>query len=482
MKRFKYIFFYISFLLLVVLMASCKKSFLEITPKGKLIASTVNDYDLMLNTIELLNSSANPQIPMGDEAVAFQTYFSSANVRAQRLFQWADDIYPQMEDAPEFTGPMGNLYTYNKIINEVPNAAGGPDRQKASIQAEALAGRAWIYFLMINLYGKPYHASTANNDPGFPIIMTADVTVNSFKRASVQEVYAFIINDLQKAIPALPAQLSNRTRMSKAAAEALLGKVYVFMGNFSDAQTQLTAALNDLQNSPAPVGLYDYNTEFASGGVFLPVDFFGPAYPLLPNNKESIYARQVSNDWAGFDNTFLISPETAALFKPSDLRLNFLSTGSYPAGSPFPKGMQRRLGPFSQPFGFILPDLYLLKAECEARNNNLNAAVTDLEILRKSRMPAADAAVPANTKAEKMALVRYILDERIREFALEGFRWFDMRRLSVDPLFANSPAAVHQVYDDSGAIATTYTLRPERLTLRLPTKVIAANPGMTDNP
>ena len=68
---------------------------------------------------------------------------------------------------------------------------------------EAMAGRAWTYFLLINYYGKPYSAATAATDPGFPIIQVADVTTTTFTRASVQEVYDFIIKDLTTAIPNL---------------------------------------------------------------------------------------------------------------------------------------------------------------------------------------------------------------------------------------------------------------------------------------
>ena len=69
---------------------------------------------------------------------------------------------------------------------------------------------------------------------------------------------------------------------------------------------------------------------------------------------------------------------------------------------------------------------------------------------------------------------------REREFAFTGFRWFDMRRLSVDPLFAGT-AYTHTVYDPGGN--SVYTLKqPERLVLQIPATYLNANPGMQDNP
>ena len=56
---------------LVFVASSCRKNFLETTPKGKLIAQTVSDYDLLLNNNNLLNTGgANAHVFMGDEMAA----------------------------------------------------------------------------------------------------------------------------------------------------------------------------------------------------------------------------------------------------------------------------------------------------------------------------------------------------------------------------------------------------------------------------
>ena len=146
-------------MLSLISMGACKKSFLEIDPKGKLIAKTVADYDLLLNNLDLLNIATNAQVPMGDEVAAVEPYFSSAALRTQRLFRWEDEIYQPSEDAVELLVPMKNIYLYNKIILEVEDATDGSEKEKASLKAEAQAGRAWTYFLLINYYGMPYAAS-----------------------------------------------------------------------------------------------------------------------------------------------------------------------------------------------------------------------------------------------------------------------------------------------------------------------------------
>jgi SusD family. len=464
--------------LLLVLFA-CKKSFLEIDPKGKLVAKTVNDYDLLLNNNDFLNTGgANAQVFLGDEVAAAEPYFATSEPRTQRLFQWEPVVYEPQEDAAETSALLRQLYVYNKIINEIGDAGNGTEARKNAIRAEARAGRAWVYFQLINYFGKPYNPASAASDPGFPVIKAADVTATQFNRAPVQEVYDFIIDDLVTAIPDLPVQTSYRLRMAKPAAEALLGKVYMFMGQFDKALPLLDDALDHLQSASISIQLIDYNTAFAPGGMFLPISFFGPTTPVIGDDPETIYARQFSNFWIT-SSELVINPATVALFGASDLRLNFYANTPFPIGPEYPAGLLRRTGPLTTSYGVVLPDVILLRAECRARTNDLAGAVADVESLRLKRMPAADAPVPAEASATQKKMIEYILDERIREFASQGVRWYDMRRLSVDPLFANIQYS-HTVYAEDGT-PRTIDMPAERLVLKMPPKIMNENPGMEDN-
>jgi hypothetical protein len=341
-------------------------------------------------------------------------------------------------------------------------------------------------FLWVNSYGKPYQASSASSDPAFPLIKEASISATNFKRASVQEMYDMIIKDLTEAIPVLPVQSAAQTRFSKGAAEALLGKVYLFMGKYSDATSMIKTAFNDVAANPVPVRLYDYNAEFAPGGSFLPISSYtGPNGP--GNNygdiTESVLAKVYTGgafDGNPFENDGLVlTPDAAALFGPSDIRL-LLYTDMDPNNTPNSGGRLRPYGIKYVRFGIELSEMYLLSAECKARTNDLAGAVADVEMLRKNRMPAADASVPGAIAGDQTALIKFIIEERIREFAFTGFRWFDMRRLSVDPLFAGA-VYTHTLYDPAGN--TVYTLKqPERLVLQIPQSYIDANPGMINNP
>lgn len=454
--------------LLLAAMASCKQSFLEIKPKGRIIATKTSDYDLLFNNLDLINIATNGHILMGDEIHAIEPQWSAAVFRERQLFSWQTDIYQADEDATETLVPVKGIYVYNKIINEVMQSTEGSEENKKSLQAEAYAGRAWTYFLLINYYGKPYDPATAATDLGFPLITEADINGGPYERATVQEIYDLIVSDLTTAIPNLiSVGVPHRIRMSKAAARGLLAKVYIFMGRHAEALPLLEESISNLAQSTVPTHLVDFNTAF-------------PGFPTVPNDLENVYGKAIFNIYTGASNRLLwLTPEVAASYGSTDVRFSrWLLSATFPNGLT----LFKRTGSFSAYFGVRVPELYLLKAEAKARLDNLEGAVEDLEYFRRHRMPVADAAVPTAVASAKLPLLQFIMEERIREFAVQGYRWFDMRRLSVDPLFT-TPTYQHRVYAETGEISQTFTMAgPEQFVFRIPPKILAENPTMDDNP
>lgn len=466
--------------------SACKKSFLEVDPKGKVIAKATNDYNLLLNNSSYYTNGQFNHVVMGDEIVSVEPYYSAiASIPARLSFQYADDIYLPTETPVEAAAMLKLLYTYNKIINEVMDSEGGSEQQKLAIRAEALTNRAWIYLFLINYYGRPYAAATAANDPGFFIITTSDVNVNKFERSSVQAVYDFILDDLKTAIPNLQLSLGSRMRVSKSAAEALLGKTYWFMGKYPEALAQFNNAFTDMPTN-FTMALFDYKVNLAPGAAwgYNPVSspdgyITGPSNES--QNQEVLFYKSMLSGYAYFQNDFMLSATTMELFKTagnSDERLKLYSDKQNGGGLIATPGVRRKAGfPYIQ-IGITLPDLYLMRAECKARANDVAGAKADLEALRKSRMSASDATVNIT---DPLAMLKFVLDERIREFALQGYRWFDMRRLSTDPLFSNK-TYTHQVLSKNGDVIASFPLKTERLTFRIPGKIMDQNPGTVNNP
>jgi hypothetical protein len=484
------------FIILAVLglsVASCKKSWLDVVPLGNLVAATTDDYDQLMNDNALYYFTAGgwaEAAEMGDELAGEGPYLNAvSSVQIPRGFQYQAVIYQQNDYGPfDLQFGLSGLYEVNKIISEVASSTGGSDTQKAELKAEAEATRAWIYWGFVNYYAKPYSAATAPADPGFPIISQAVATATNYTRGTVEGTYDFMIGDLTAAIAVLPVKAAQPTRMSRPAAEGLLGKIYLFMGKYAAADSQFTAALADIAAAGAPV-LYNYNVTFAPGGSFLPIDpTFGPASPCnnYTDETESLVFKVFysgpynGNQWG---NTGLVlAPWAQRLFGPTDWRLKLYSATNAD-GSANVGGRLRKYGQQYTRFGLELPDLYLMSAEARARLGDLGGAKTLVENLRQNRMPVADAAVPADTAASQAAMIHFIIDERVREFAFDGYRWFDMRRLSVDPLFSGI-TFIHTVFnDDATNSTTTYTLdQPNRLTLQLPPTIMNGNPNMVNNP
>lgn len=508
MQKYRYIIGAVCTLLLLNITA-CKKSFLEVVPKKESLLQTWSDYNLLMNGSNFYvigggggNAFSTFEL-MGDE-VAAESYNYDANVNyageAMSLFQWQTNVFPLNNpngtyvslNVPPFLAALTtNTYTLNVIINGIDKATDGTAQQKLEVKSEAMAERAYTNFLFLNYFTQPYNSATAATDPGYPYTTVADVQGETFARGTVQQSYDALINDLTTAIPNLSINPTIRTRMSKAGAEALLGKVYLSMNRYADALNMLNAAFTDMGKMSAPPVLYNYNQTFAAGGSFTSTSpSVGPSSPFISTNDitESLWACMTTgtNNQNAFPNNFItINSNTVSLFDQSDWRLQFYTNLQNPQlGSPdvIPGGRLNRYNLVYARIGIELPDLLLMKAEVEARTGDLAAAVQDVQTLRMNRMPASKSAVPTAATTNQTALIQFILNERVREFASTGFRWLDMRRLKNDPLFSSQPAAVHVFYDDAQNTSTSYTLTPARLTLKIPPYLLQQNPGWVDNP
>lgn len=285
-------------------------------------------------------------------------------------------------------------------------------------------------------------------------------------------MYDFIISELQAAIPDLPAQTVNRARLAKTAGLYILGQTYFWMGDYANALTQLNLALATLPNTTVPFTIYNYNTLMPTWITTGQPWVGANKYPAQTLSTENIYLKVMSINWATSRNTVFLKPATYALYSANDQRKKFFYNNSTTnaVAAPGLPGQQRN-GPVSYNWGPNLADLYLMIAECKARANDLTGAKTDLETFRKTRMPLTEATVTATTQVD---LVKAVLDERKREFAGTGFRWFDMRRLWKDAQY-NNIDPTHQLD------GTTYTLTENRLALKIPPAILKLNPGMQDN-
>jgi hypothetical protein len=123
--------------------------------------------------------------------------------------------------------------------------------------------------------------------------------------------------------------------------------------------------------------------------------------------------------------------------------------------------------------GLATDELYLLRSEANARLNNLNDAMDDLNFLLSKRYVTGKFAPRvADTKEEALDI---ILMERRKELLNRGTRWADLRRLNEEPQYATN------LKRELGT--AVYSLPPNdpRYALLIPGKVIQLS-AVNQNP
>ena len=118
------------------------------------------------------------------------------------------------------------IFRANTVLENLENAT---EANKVKFEAEAKFLRAYVYFNLVRLYG---------DIPLLDRTITPDEVEISYTRIPTSEVYDLIVSDLNTAIEFLDNS-NGRNRASKAAAQALLAKVYLTLENYLPAQQLL---------------------------------------------------------------------------------------------------------------------------------------------------------------------------------------------------------------------------------------------------
>ena len=327
---------------------------------------------------------------------------------------------------------------------------------QARLEAEAHFLRAFFYFDLVRYYGK------------VPII---DHTViaseaNTIPRSPVAEVYKLIIADLQAAISGLPASYTGVDvgRATKYAAEGLLALVYMTRSGPTYGVegpglglSEWALALPLLQDIISS-GLFAMNASYANifaysnqnpsvnkeavfdimylTGASGTASTYGATYPwgLCPN----IFFKSLNDSKSnGSLEVIPVSNDLLSKYDAKDVRKAFaIHTTSYNnAGSTetrpfFQKYLDFTKIPTTSRFdwgiNFIAiryTDILMLKAEC-VLHGAPGSQATDVDAVVNQVRTRAGVGTPALSGVT----LSQLLEERRREFADEGSRWFDLQR------------------------------------------------------
>jgi len=291
-------------------------------------------------------------------------------------------------------------------------------------------------------------------------------------RASIEQIYALIVNDLQDAINLLPLpDDTSKGRASQGAAVALLGKVYIYMEDWTNALEYLDMVSN-----------YNYALE----------EDFASLWTLQnEDNEEVIFAIKYLQDlnghvlssdfipYFGVEGVSASGNETADLswslhkkFLEEDSRKEATITEYWRApGSDDPWEWRPYASKFAVPHngrsasgsGLDLPvlryaDILLLKAEALYHLNRPEESLVELNKVRSRAFKNDQYNYELSDIADQESFMDIIMLERQLELAFENQRWFDLVRTD---RFMSELEEVEWDYNINLGTAQTVNLNPQ---------------------
>lgn len=310
-----------------------------------------------------------------------------------------------------WTGIYQTINGANQVIAKVPQVV---DPNFATGQQNQLTGegyfiRALSYFDLARTWG------------GVPITLTPTATAtqkNNLPRSTLAQTWAQVLSDLDAAdsLMSLPAT-QNPVRANKETAWALKARYYLYQQDWADAEAYAGKVLADVSNYQL---LTPFNSWFQpASAVATRESVFELSYNATYQNGSRSNWQPPANggtrQWAPGDSivSLLTNPQIgggrSALVAQTSTGLWF--------GSLFYRS------PATDPSYIIrISEVYLIRAEARAQQNELAGALSDLNSVRVR------AGVPASTDSTQAALLLDIENENRVEFALEPHRWFDLVR------------------------------------------------------
>ncbi len=326
-----------------------------------------------------------------------------------------------------------------------------PFAKRQSIEGQAAFLRGLMYFELMKVYAYfPKNVIDAQNRGGVPLITKGvldlkDVTYDT--RASIDDCYKQIVADFNRAIDKLAGTAASRAPFyaTRGAAQGLLSRVYLYMGDWVNAEKLATDALasgiGKFQTTPAA-------TLAAWRTASHPESMFELNYQTNENigvntSLQTSYTTLVELGNTGKTGGFgdlvptanllaLLDLEKDTASKVLDIRRSLYERGTAGRGTAEIEctkffGKNGAVNLDNVPI-IRVSELYLTRAEALYNQGGKEpAALADLNAIRTH------AGLPARTATlTGAALLTEILNQRRLELAFEGHRFFDLKRLGRD--------------------------------------------------
>lgn len=450
MKKYQLL---IIIIVLVWMMAPACKKYLDVKSDKRLVVlKTLDDLQAMLNDYYTLNTRT-PGLGVASSDGYFYTLkeFNSMYLLAKEKYIWDLKNYSKLDWYNAYRAVYMVNYCLD-MIKKIKRTESNKEKWN-EVKGAALFFRSFWYLKLAWVFSKAYDPKSARNDLGIVLRLSSDFTVPS-KRASVEDSYERIIKDCKNAAKLLPDYPQKLTQPSRTAAYALLARTYLSMRKYDSAFKYSGMALK-LNNN-----LLNFNNDSE-------VDINSNT-PFKPLNKEIIF---YSTQTTSFDvDEAFIDTVLYASYKTNDLRKQayFRPNGRYFSL----KATYNATSKYSFFSGLATDELFLIKAECEARNGKVQDGIRSLSKLLKNRYKAGTLSLPSSLSQQKA--IDLILIERRKELFSRGTRWSDIKRLNLE---GKNIVLTRKLGDK------IYTLKPNSnyYALPLPADVIKLT-GMPQNP
>ena len=426
--------------LFVSMMFTSCDNFLDITPTGKVIASTGEEYRAMLTYEYKYFPKDRHMTTVRTDELKFSGSTASSDLDAYLdLWLWKDENPSPTTSYFSWRSYYHAIYIANYIIEHQEEITDASAKTINQLVGEAYMMRAYCHFLLVNLYAEPYTHCTPATTRGVTMMLEADVNAIPGS-SSVETIYQQVLSDIAEAEQRLNVTKwdeGENYRFNTISAQALRARTYLYMGRWQEALTAAKAVI------AAHGDLEDLNVSSA----------------LLPDSYQSaeniVALEQFSSNLSTVIN------------QPSNDFISLYRTGDQRKSKYFKRATSTTWTLLKSDgyCSFRSAEAYLTAAEAAAQLNDLTGAVDLLKPLLQKRLNATayQEALDLMAPMDQSQLLQEIYDERARELAFEGHRWYDLRR--------TTQPALTRTYGGQ-----TYTLTPEKYTMRFPTEAVESNP------
>jgi len=480
----------------VCILSACSNDFLEVYPETSLnVANFYQNQDHFITStnacyIGLRNYNktsawAVAEIPSDNSSYMLNSV-SNAYLRGPSAYDmFLEYVAPDWGYGAMFwKNAYKGIYDCNVLLREIERDITWDDEAiKDRCKGEAYFLRGLYYFDLVRSYG------------GVPIVtkvITASEAVDT-KRATVEQVYEVIINDLKEAIIhfSKAKDVEENGRASLGAAKALLGKVYLTLHDYPAAEKELHdviisqkysllddyAALFDPANKDFTETIFA--VQYSEGSVALANNFifwFAPS-----TSKGEVTLRPAINISLANHGANQPTQDLIDAFEPGDLRKDVsikwwtgpdwdLVVRDIPYCGKYKPPVSAPDDRCSDNMPILrYSDVLLMYAEALNNQGKTGQAIPYVEQVR-NRAGLMNS-LAGNNQSQ---LDDIIAHERQVEFCFENHRWNDLKRTG-KILEVMTAHVAREKSLKPWLAALDYTVDPKKFLLPIPTQEIVAN-------